>query len=236
VADRAALRLKPDYAQAHCNLGSALRLQGQFAESLAAYRRGHELGRRQPGWNYPSELWLRQAERLAALDQRLPALLQGDAQPRDAAEQVELAQLCALKRWHAASARFSAAAFAAQPALADDLNNQLRYRAAHCATLAGCGQGEDDPKPDAPERARLRRQARDRLATDLNALTALVERKNPQTTAAVAQRLRHWQQNAALTEVRHPWALWGLPADERKDWQQLWADVDGLLQKADAGK
>jgi hypothetical protein len=32
--------------------------------------------------------------------------------------------------------------------------------------------------------------------------------------------------------VRHPRSLLRLPADERRHWQQLWADVDALLQRA----
>jgi len=44
AAYKEAIRLKPDYAQAHCNLGAAREMKGAFAESLAAYRRGHELG------------------------------------------------------------------------------------------------------------------------------------------------------------------------------------------------
>jgi hypothetical protein len=37
---------------------------------------------------------------------------------------------------------------------------------------------------------------------------------------------------ADLSGVRHPWSLLRLPADERRQWQKLWADVDGLLKKA----
>jgi hypothetical protein len=38
-------------------------------------RRGHEIGSSRPHWRYPSAKWLQNAERLAALDARLPALL-----------------------------------------------------------------------------------------------------------------------------------------------------------------
>jgi Tfp pilus assembly protein PilF len=40
---REALRLKPAIPEALCNLGIVLRHQGRFAESLAFYKRGHEL-------------------------------------------------------------------------------------------------------------------------------------------------------------------------------------------------
>ena len=91
---RAALKLKPDYAEAHCNLGPLLRRAGRYAEALEEFRRGHELGSRQPGWRYPSAQWVREAERLAALDARLPAVLKGDDHPADAAEGLTFAQIC----------------------------------------------------------------------------------------------------------------------------------------------
>src|SRR5262249_37446003 len=101
-----AVRLRPDYAEAHCNLGSTLTQLGEFRRALAAYRRGDELGRRQPGWRFPSGEWVKQAERRVELDEKLPALLRGDSKPRDAAEQIELAGLCETKGLPAAAARF----------------------------------------------------------------------------------------------------------------------------------
>ena len=38
---RRALSLRPDYAQAHLNLGNALQFQGRYAEALACYRFMH---------------------------------------------------------------------------------------------------------------------------------------------------------------------------------------------------
>jgi tetratricopeptide (TPR) repeat protein len=231
---REAQRLQPDHPEPCCKLGEVLTRLGQFQPALDAYRRGHELGQKQPGWRYPSDRWVREAERLVELDAQLPALLHGDRQPKDAAEQIELAGLCEKKRLPAAAVRFYAGAFAASPKLADDLDRQPRYDAACCASLAGSGHGADDPKPDSRERARLRGQARAWLAADLRALTALLERKNPQITTAVGQRLRNWQQDADLSGMRHPWALWRLPADERQAWRQFWADVADLRKKAQA--
>src|SRR5262245_66472493 len=61
-----ALRVNPDYAEAHCNLGHALREMGRFTEAVAALRQGHQLGSRRPRrprWPYPSAGWVREAER-----------------------------------------------------------------------------------------------------------------------------------------------------------------------------
>ena len=53
---REAIRLEPDNAVAHLNLGGILRARGDFAGSLALLRRGHELGSKQPGWPHPSSV------------------------------------------------------------------------------------------------------------------------------------------------------------------------------------
>src|SRR5205807_1258116 len=103
---------------AHCNLGHALRSKRQLAQSLACLRRGHELGSRTSRWPYPSARWVRDAERLVALEDKLPAVLSGKVQLADTAERLALAQLCQLhKKWYGAAARFYTEAFAAEPTL-----------------------------------------------------------------------------------------------------------------------
>src|SRR5262249_4465570 len=137
---RQAIKLAPKDAKFHCNLGRALIRQGRFAEALAAYRRGHELGRNQPGWNSPSAQWVRQAERLADLEAKLHAFLKGELQPRDPAERVDLAVVCRAKKLHHAATRFYADAFAANAKLVEDATTGLRYGAACQAALAGAGK------------------------------------------------------------------------------------------------
>jgi serine/threonine protein kinase/Flp pilus assembly protein TadD len=229
---REALRLNQDYAEAHCNLGLVLmRQKGQFREAVAELRRGHQLGARQPRWPYPSGQWLREAEQLAHLDDRLRAVLEGKAKPSDAAERLRFAQLCqGFGRRYAAAARFFAEAFAEQPALAANLATAHRYNAACAAVLAGCGQGPDATTLDDAERARLRRQALGWLRADLTAWRAVLE-KDPDKARAVQRTLRHWQQDVDLAEVRGD-ALVKLAAAEWRAWQQLWADVDQTLRKA----
>src|SRR5205807_1197693 len=78
AAFRRCIELNPTAAGAHINLGGALRRQGQSAESLAAYRRGHQLGAGNPRWPYPSAQWVQEGELLVKLDARLPAVLRGD--------------------------------------------------------------------------------------------------------------------------------------------------------------
>src|SRR5262249_39522437 len=91
---REAIRLEPDYADVHCHLGRALLQKGQFHLAVQALGRGHQLGSRNPSWPYPSAQWLRQAEQMARLDDRLIAVLAGKDMPKDAAERIGFAQLC----------------------------------------------------------------------------------------------------------------------------------------------
>ncbi|MBV8677217.1 MAG: hypothetical protein JO355_08630, partial [Planctomycetaceae bacterium] len=60
--------------------------RGSTAEALAALRKAHALGAAKPGWPYPTAQWVREAERMAALDARLPDLLRGDDRPDDPEE------------------------------------------------------------------------------------------------------------------------------------------------------
>jgi hypothetical protein len=220
---------------AHINLGSTLKRQGKFTEALDALRRGHELGSKTPGWRHPSALWVRQAERRVELDAKLPAFLQGDAKPKDAVEQIELAQVCKFKRWHAAAARFCADAFTAKPDLVRDLNAGHRYNAALVAALAGCGRCEDRVKPDAAEQVRLRRQALAWLRDDLAAWAKIADGGKPTEKALVKQKMDQWRSDPDLAGVRDKEALDKLPDDERKDWQKLWAYAAAVLQRAEGG-
>jgi serine/threonine-protein kinase len=229
---RTAIRQKPDYPEAHCNLGQLLRQKGKVSEALTELKRGHELGSTNPRWPYPSEQWVKNAERLVELDGKLPAILGGKRKPADAAESLELAQLCYTKKLHGASARFWSEGFRAQPALVGDMQAQHRYNAACAAALAGCGQGKDDPPPDETAKARWRNQAIDWLKADLAARSKLLEKGPPQARQAIPQTLQHWKVDTDLAGLRDPEALKQLSEDEQKACRALWAEVDSLLAKA----
>jgi serine/threonine-protein kinase len=228
-----AIELQPKFAQAHCTLGIALQQDGRFAESLAAYQRGHELGTKQPGWSYPSARWVREAERLAALESKLPAYLKGEFQPRDTTERIDLIRVCHGKKLHAAAARLYADAVAESPKLADDPEAHHRYNAACDAALAAAGQGEDAARLGDEERARLRQQALGWLRAELVAYTKLMASGPPAARDDVLKRLQHWRRDSDLSGVRDAAALAKLPAEERAACEKLWADVANLLTKAE---
>ena len=70
-----------------------------------------------------------------------------------------MAQFCKLKKLYHTAAGLYAAAFAADPKLADNLRAWHRYNAGCHAALAAAGQGQDAARLDDKERTRLRQQA-----------------------------------------------------------------------------
>ncbi len=159
-AFRTAIQLNPDDAGAYCDLGSVLALRRDFSGSLAMYRKGHELGSRRPDWRQPSAAWVAEAERLAALEARWPAVRSGRP-PRDNEERLFFADLAYHREHFATAARLWTETLAADPKLGDDRRARYRYNAACAAALAATGQATGDAKPDDPARAGLRGQALD---------------------------------------------------------------------------
>jgi hypothetical protein len=208
--------------------------EGRFDEALASYRRGHELGSKQLGWRYPSAQWVRNVEQLLVLDKKVPAILTGETTPANPAEAVALAEMCQqpYKKRYAASARLYADAFAAEPKLAADLNQQHRYNAACSAALAAAGQGEDARRLPDKVVSMFRRWALDWLRDDLTTYAKLAEQNNPAVKQAIQQRLVHWRRDPDLVSVRDHPALDRLAEAERAAWQALWRDVDELAKRA----
>src|SRR5262249_14759040 len=140
---------------------------------------------------------------MAQSEGRLPAVLQGKAQPEDALECLAFAKICEQPRlYYAAAARFYAEALTRQPALAADLKRGHRYNAACAAALAGCGRGKDAGNLDDQERARLRRQALDWLRAELAGWDKVLQANGAAAAAAVRQKMQHWLQDADFTGVR----------------------------------
>jgi tetratricopeptide (TPR) repeat protein len=233
---RRAIQLQPDYAEAHCNLGLVLQQQGHFQQAMASLQRGHESGSKDPHWRYPSAGWVRDCKRVVELDGRLAAVFEGKATPASAAERIELAQLCAVKRLHRAAARFYEQAFTVEPELASRPASVHRYNAACAAAQSGCGQGEDAPTPNDPERGRLRTQALDWLRRDLNELSKELEANTTEARQKVSRVLEHWQRDTDLAGVREPRELAKLPVAEEEAGRGLWAEVVQTLMRASQAK
>jgi tetratricopeptide (TPR) repeat protein/predicted Ser/Thr protein kinase len=226
---REAIRVQ-NHPRAHDRLGLALQAKGRLHDAVDEYREAIRLDNH----NDEAGEHLHEAERLIQLQKRLPAMVQGKDSSKDASELLAFAQLC---RWpfgeqYAASTRFSAAAFAAEPKLAAEFPTPHRYDAACAAALAGCGKGKDTDKLDDNERARLRRQALNWLRAELDGWGRVFDNEPDKARPILIRELRHWLKDPDFAGVRGAEALGNLPETERQAWQKLWTDVATLLKRA----
>jgi tetratricopeptide (TPR) repeat protein len=232
AAYRQAIRLDPSLANAHGALGHALLQQGRFAEAEKSTRTALELlPARHPLRPFVARQ-LVNCQRLARLDERLPAVLRGQDRPATAADSLAFAQLCQLRKLHAAAARLWAEAFGQDPRLAADLAQSHRYNAACCAALAASGQGQDAAGLGATERLALRRQALTWLSAELRRRREQLKSDRPGQAAQARAALAHWQKGPDLAGLREPEALQKLPAEERQACEKLWTDVAAALRRA----
>jgi tetratricopeptide (TPR) repeat protein len=232
---RQALEREPNRSRSHVRLGDALMWQGQFSAALKAYRRGDELGRKEPRWTAYLGGRIQEAEELVAVEARMAAGLKEGVGSSNL-PLLTVAQMYVYKGHYAAASRFFVQAFTAQPKLAEESGTGRRYNAACVALLASCGQGEDAARLDGQERTRWRRQALEWLHGDLKHWTRQFAGAAPRDRIAIQQKLRHWQKDADLAAVRDPDALRKLPEAEQVAWGNLWAQVAALLSRTSPGK
>jgi tetratricopeptide (TPR) repeat protein len=221
-----AIALDSKYPLAHCNLGLALRQQAKFSAALEAMKKGHALGSKLPNWNQPTAEWIKELERLLELEPQLPAILKGSVPPQQATEPFDLAELCYLTKHHVSAARFFSAALAKAP---PPLVFKYRYSATCAAILAATGKSKDAANVTKDEPPRLRQQALTWLHAEL-AMTKQIMATDPSKAGLMRYQCQLWQCDPDLASVRDKNELAKLPELERQAWQQLWVEVDRLLQ------
>jgi hypothetical protein len=117
--------------------------------------------------------------------------------------------------------------------LTEDRKAGHRYHAASAAARAATGQGEDGPTLDDKERSHWHERAREWLRADLALAAKQLEGEPHQPRDEVRQWLRHLKGDPGFASTRDPGALARLPEVERRQWQELWRDVEGLLAGAE---
>jgi serine/threonine-protein kinase len=185
----------------------------------------------------------------------LSAFLRGEYQPRDNDERLALLGICQFQSRNAAAARLYADTFAADPGLAEQLtaecfdravqeeltadrievlNAEVRFLAARCAALAGCGLGADAIKLNPAEQMRWREQAREWLRDDLAAWTKRLTNGPGAGRNLVREMLTLWRSDRDLAGLREADALNRLSTEEREQWIALWKQVEDVLARASA--
>jgi tetratricopeptide (TPR) repeat protein len=231
AACRKAIAVKSDLAEAYNMLGLALMQQARFQDAAVSLKKAADLLPGGSPLREQASQRLQRCKRLAILDARLPTILKGTENPADAAEQIEFARLCILKRLPAAAARFFADAFASQPQLAEEPASGDRYNAACSAALAGCGRAMDRSELGDAERAKWRLQARQWLRSDLDSWAKKLEKAPAADRARIRGALARWRTDSDLAGLREPSAMDKLTFDERRQCLALWQEVDNLLER-----
>jgi tetratricopeptide (TPR) repeat protein len=213
------------------DLAAARLDQGRFAEARAAVLEMLKVGARAEE-RQAQRRQLELCDALLAIDADLPAILAGHKRPTEIATQHALAEWCwKHKRLPATAARLYTLVLARQPSLADNLEAGTRFHAACAAALLGCGVSENAGQLDAQRQAEWRQQALDWLLAEHDAWAQRHRLGTPQDQTHAATTVRSWLQSADLAGVRDEPALTKLPADERRDWQALWAKVRALASR-----
>jgi tetratricopeptide (TPR) repeat protein len=228
AAYRRTIELDPTHRRAVANLRDAYIGQGNFAEAYKTAQRALQLFNKQEAdW---ASVYVRAelCRRLVALAPRWPALVAGTQAPADNRERLDVARACQYQQRHVLASRLFTEAFAAEPAVADQLPTWDRYNAACCAALAGAGRGVDAGPLDDAGRARLRADALAWLRADLDQWRKRFQAEG--ALPAIRSALEHWQRDRDLADVRDTDALARLPAGELEAWRALWADVAALLK------
>jgi tetratricopeptide (TPR) repeat protein len=226
-----AAEIQPRSAVIQFNVGQGLLANGRFLEARKAVRRSLALSVTDQRYRDLFLQTMRQLEngdRLAAMEARLPAILQKKEKPASAAEALQFAWLCQVKLHFAAAARLYAESFEADPKPANELSAGYRFHAARCASLAAAGWGQDSPKLSGAERTRLRGQALEWLRGELTAWQKHVASANPETFSAERRTLTFWLTDFRFFAVREKEELAKLPDIERTAWEKLWADTEVL--------
>lgn len=214
----------------HCYLGRVLRDQGKLDEAVTFLKRGHDLGVKQPGWAFPSQQWLAEAEWELAAESTLKKILAGGDAPEDAEQLIQLAWLCQQSYYqrYEQSVEFYKQAFDLKAELAQvSPQSQHRYNAACAAALASTAASQGEEEQDLQQAALLREQARQWLEADLKQWAAL--REPPAARAAAVRALTHWLDDSDLVSVREAAQLQELSAEERELWETLWSEVQATL-------
>ncbi len=226
---REAIRLDPALACAHGWLGHALLAVGRFREAAEATNRALELlGERDE--SRESLLTIRRhAERMALLNERPPSGVSSASRAENAVILLDRARVCMITRSFAAAVPLYAAAFTADPSLADDVAWLHRFHAARAAALAGWGVGEHKDPITAADRALLLAQARTWLAAELVARAETLESGQKDERTSVRRALGMWYIEPELVWLRkHDQGDGPLPALPR-DHPTLWSDLDALF-------
>ncbi len=227
---REAIRRPAQDPEVRTNLGKALTRQGQVAEAVVVLR---EAARLRPEDSSTRDA-LAAAEREKVASGQLAEVRGGRYRPGNLADRVTVADLCYDRKLYVAATRYYAEALDSDPMPGDGRQHVYRYNAACSALLAAAGRGIDELPPEAATRAGLRARALAWLVADREGWAKFLDVDPPRGPAELVRRMKLWKDDPDLAGVRDGDALARLPEAEAEGWRTFWADVDDLLERAEA--
>jgi tetratricopeptide (TPR) repeat protein len=230
---QAAIHRDPTLTVAHAALGKALWRQGRYSEAREAAQIAIDLNPQDPHIRSDAAWVVLDSERRMALQDRLPAVLDGTDQPGDGAEAAQFATLCKERQLYCAAARLFADAFVASPALADDILSGNRMNAAASAARLGCGKDGLNGSLDDVERSSWRARARAWIKEDIDLWTRTLESCDLAMRIELRRRVVLLREDPCLVGLREQGELMKLPPEERKECSALWRDLDALQYRID---
>ncbi|MBI3409273.1 MAG: tetratricopeptide repeat protein [Planctomycetes bacterium] len=226
---RKAIQLEPKFGEAHGALGRALLKRGMFTEAATVTEKALDLLPPEHPARSGIDEQVRRCRQLVALDEELGRVLSGKEEG-DGTAFIALARLCRqYKQQYATATKLFRRGFDSKPD-GKGLAQMHRYDAACAAALAGAGKGEEASKLADEDKTKLRAQARDWLGAELNAVGASAKAAQSRPVLELIARLERWLTEPELTGVRDPRDLAKMAADERAQFEKLWADIRALLK------
>jgi tetratricopeptide (TPR) repeat protein len=222
---RAALAIDPDHHTIFWDMGLVYLRRGDFAGAEKWLRKAIALAPTKGYYREVLDYIVRKRSMLARLDE----IAAGRAKLATPAEAIEFAEVVSQppRRRYVLAVRFYLRAFAAEPALADDLGEEHRYNAACIAARAAAGQDEEMTALGVEEWGYLTGQTLKWLRADLSRRAS--QAKDPKQWWVVREKLTSWKKDPGLCSVRDAVWLASMPPADRKAWESLWRDVDALL-------
>jgi tetratricopeptide (TPR) repeat protein len=226
---RSALAINPRHPESYCNLGHALREMGEFRAALAHLQRGHSLGQREREWKYPSTRWVRDCERLVAVDVILADLLTGKRQFDSMEQRLVAMRICWSRRMHAARVRLIREALAIDTTLPEKRPGIDLASAAVSALAVFDGSAADSEGVSLDDRAVLRDLALTWLIREVEREKSALQAYDPKGRDIAHRRLAGWLRDPTFAAIRDSWTMLGLSAQQSLLCVKLWDDVKRLL-------
>lgn len=174
------------------------------------------------------EAELIRCQRLQSLEKRLPAFLNGRAQPEGPADLIAVARICQSPRHerHVAAARFYQAAMASAPGRMKENGADPLYQSACAAAQAGTGAGADAANLPEAEKSKLRGQALEWLKAYREYWISRASAGGPAERRTATRALSRLFDDSSFERMRGRHLLEGVPPRERQAWIDFWSDLE----------